>query len=545
MRPVVLKPRMRGFVHRPIISIVNGTGMTESGEVVKNLPLFAYNSEPHIWVTTSPVDLARTMKDHFGTYAVIKGFCGRNIRCYEYPWFCLGANNSVDPDPDARQLGPPKGRITSFGFHTKYCHAPHHRKSARHLICHPMQMFGNRKRANDIVDNNHASLQKFMQDVREWCSEQDIPLGKTLSSIGGALLRDKRFWPDARGQVPKATNEKIRPYLPAVDNQLYVDTHRVHANVVALDQRRAYHTIAQEVDTPDPTTLFARGYFHHPVDAKIWTKPGRIVYERTVNQPGLLAVRGSSRPTRIGEIRLPCLDFSGTKVVYIWSNELELAKRQGFSIEGLTAAWTSRDADSGLPKYGKWAIEQINKSSPYRQKWLKPTLHSTYGLLGARMRTMEFLEYIGKSDDIVEWYFAGFKFRFHRRLLESWLPPFANTAMLGTLQAEVRQRTLSLAMDLSERGAVILHTHADGLHVEIDQLPLDEVFSGNRWTADKLTHLIYEDGVSYISNEKLCLPGRDTRTRIETRRHYARLIQSKKQGKQCPTNSPKVSRNTR
>lgn len=527
-RPLVVKPRKRGFVHHPIISVIGDIGVTEQGEIIRNLPLFAYNSEAHLWVTLSPTDLARTMRDYFGIYAIING-----VKLPEYPWFCLGASNSVDPDPSFRQLGPPKGRITSFGFHSKYANAPK-RKTSRHIICHPSTMLGNRKRAHELVENNHGSLQKLMQDIRSWCEEQNLPMGKTLSGIGSALLRDERFWSYDRGRVPRATNERIRPYLPAVHNELYGDVHKSYDKVVSLDQRRAYHTIAQEVPTPDPTTLFARGYFQNPEKSKIWALPGKPVYNRTVNQPGLLAVKGVSRPTRQGEVRLPALDFQGTKVIYLWSNELELARQQGFSVEGLTAAWTSRDSDRGLPLYGKWAIDQINKSSPYRQKWIKPTLHSTYGLLGSRPRTMQFLEHNGQGQDIVIWYFAGYKFEFHKRELEDWLPEFANAAMLGVLQAEVRNRTLTLATLLQGQGASILHTHADGIHLVMDQLPLDVSFSGTRWTVDQLTRLRYEDKVSYVSNEKFCLPGRDTKQRIEVRRRYAQLMAARK-GIKCLT----------
>lgn len=484
--------------------MVAGVGLTENGEVVKNLPLFAYNSEPHLWITWEPIEVARAMRDFFG----------------KHPWFCLGGTDAVDPDPVtvASQTGNPKGHICTFGFHSRHGgDAPDRRKSARHVILYPTRMMSDKKKARELVSNDHRSLQRFLSDVREWCKGQDIPLNKTLAGIGSSLIRDPRFWPEGRGKVPRQTNERIRPYLPGVHNELYVPANTIHDTVIALDQRRAYHTIAQEIPTPDPSTLFARGRFNTPDTHKIWTEPGRPVYERITKQPGLLAVRGVSRPTRTGETRLPAIDFTGSKTVFLWSNELALAKRQGFVVEGLTAAWTSNEPDMGLPKYGRWALEQINGSSDYRRQWLKPTLHSTYGLFGAKPRTLHLVEHNGTTDEMVTWYFRGYRFEFHLRVMEDTLPQFANSAMLGVLQAEVRSRTLTLATDLTETGATVLHTHADGLHIVADQLPLIDVFTNDRWTADTLTHLAYADRVSYVCEEKMVLPGRSRTQREQWR----------------------------
>jgi hypothetical protein len=61
-RELIVKPRARGYVHRPIVVVRDGIGMTEEGEVITDLFLFAIGADSHIFVTFDPADILNTMK---------------------------------------------------------------------------------------------------------------------------------------------------------------------------------------------------------------------------------------------------------------------------------------------------------------------------------------------------------------------------------------------------------------------------------------------------------------------------------------------------
>src|SRR3954447_8486526 len=65
-RPLSVLPRTRGYIHRGLIAVVDGVGMTEDGELVKNLALYASSMDPHIWVTNDPAELLVIMVDWLG-----------------------------------------------------------------------------------------------------------------------------------------------------------------------------------------------------------------------------------------------------------------------------------------------------------------------------------------------------------------------------------------------------------------------------------------------------------------------------------------------
>jgi hypothetical protein len=485
--------------------VKDGVGLTETGEPVCNLPLFASSGESYLWVTIDPAALLTPMVDAFG----------------HLPSFTYQVTASHEDLPE----GVPyvvTTKLTRFGFTNGRNNRPPKgiRRDAQHVVWTPQDMMRNPLEV--LGGNSHAHLLRFATDLRDWCKQQDIPLPTSLSGIGASLLRDSRFWPNARGRVPRATNERIRPYLPGVYSELRTATNQ-RRNAVAIDQKRAYHRAAQEVANPDPSTLFARGYFMHPDSdpaRRAWTKPGCPVYERTVKQPGLLALWATSRPTHSDETRAPATDFSGTQLIYLWTNELGEALDRGLQVHHLVAAWTSTNADPGLPVYGKWALGQIDEADEYRRQWLKPTLHTVYGLLAARTRKLKIGHRHGRG--VPATYVLGRSMEVP--VMENALRHSAttvNVAGLGTLQAEIRLRSMKMANRLLAEGVEVLHVHADGLHVA-GYVPLIE--ENDRWSMDTLTSLVYLDRVSYMSKEVDCLPGRDARLRADLRRHHAKLL---------------------
>jgi hypothetical protein len=502
-RALVVKPRRTGYKHRPIITVVQGVGLTEQGEIVRNLPLFATSMEPHIWCAFDVLSIMEPMREWFS----------------DVDWFTWDFTDSRDPD----LKGAPymsHAKLSSFGFHSR-SKSNGKRRKARHMVWEPSRMFSDPSAAARFLCNTHEDLRRFAIDVREWCREQDLQLRATLPSLAAQLLRDPRFWPHDRGRVPRATNEAIRRALPGVHQRRLAPLHQTIPLAVGLDQRRAYHRAAQEVPTPDPTTMHARGYFNEPMDAPLWCRPDDVLYQRTVSQPGVVAVRATARPARNGELRLPAVDALKGKrgVILLWTNELQYAIDTGLKVEGLTAAWTSSQIDTGLPLYGAFAEGEIDAASDFRASWLKPTLHSAYGMLGSRQREMIRLSRFGRGVPTMV-LLQGQPFPVRRGAARTGASMVTNVAMLGVLQAEIRRRTLALAADLTDRGCDVLHVHADGLHVKAGPLP----FTPPGWTAAPVTRLVYEDDVSWLSDERDVLPGRDTRMRVELRRHHAYLM---------------------
>lgn len=480
-------------MHRPIIAVVDGVGMTEQCEAISDLAAFAIR-QTHIWITHDPTDLLNTMLATYG-----------DMLSYTF-------TDSRDPEVSHTMQ---TARLSAFGFAKGSLAAQAYGKQAQHSVWHPSRMFSTPRIAADFLGNDHMELLNFAIDVREWCAENNLPLKGTLPGHASSLLRDKRFWSKPRGRVPRMTNERVRPNLPGVYQERRAPKARTFKTAIALDQTRAYHRAAQEVPSPDPTNLVARGYFNDIKNAPgLWAAKGTVLYERTIRQPGLLAVMATCRPKKKDEWRPPACDIRGRTIRYIWSNELQHCESHGMNIEGIVAAWTSETADDGIIKYGAWAETQIDTASEYRRTWLKPTLHSLYGLLGARPRDM----LIGRSHSKgvpTIYTMRGYAYPVNEITVKNNAPPTVNVAALGTLQAAIRQRTLDLA---NVYGQSVLHVHADGLHLEATQLE----FIPHGWTVESVTNLYYLDDVSWTSDQRDVLPGRDQWERAKLRERLQR-----------------------
>lgn len=503
-RPRIVTPRTRGYVHRIILSVRDEIVVDEFGEIITDPARFAADNDGHIWIVDDPVWLLNTMVTAHG----------------EHPDFNYQIVTSEDNEP----VRIVKSRITRFGFRCKHekdtperDSCPYRRRRAMHSVWTPHDLSPNPGKI--LTDYSHASLLELAIDIRAWCAEQNVPLPSTLAGIANALLRDPRFWPEARGRVPRRTNENVRKFLPGVYSELRATKHEYNRNAVALDQKTAYHRAAQEVPTPDPTSLFARGYFNCPDTAPLWAPKGTELYARTIGQPGIVYVQVNVQHLLKNQVRPPACNQPGQYRCGLWTNEIPLCEQNGVQIEGIFAAWTANKADEGLPRYGAFAAREITSASEYRKRWLKPTLHALYGLLATRPRHVKigYLRSASQREGVAR---IGFSHEFPVKQSDLGIiqPVTANVAALGVLQAEIRKRSLQLARVLLEAGAEVLHIHADGLHVNGD-LPLIP----DEWKVEPLSHLYYIDKQSWVSDEGDHLPGRDERLRVETTRRLARL----------------------
>lgn len=519
-RPRIITPRVRGFVHRIIIAVSNGIAVDEYGELIEHPAAFAAANEGHVWIVDDPAWVLTIMVAAHG----------------DHPDFNYQIVTSEDDSP----VRIVKSRITRFGFRCQHekdsperesC--PYRRRRAMHTVWSPSDLSPTPGKL--LTDYTHGSLLELATDIRGWCQDEGIPLPSTLAGIANSLLRDPRFWPEARGRVPRATNENVRKYLPGVYGELRVPRLTDNRNAVSLDQRTAYHVAAQEIPTPDPTTLFARGYFNAPDTSPIWAPLNTELYRRTMAQPGIVYVQVEVNYLRRYQVRPPAVKEAGRYRCALWTNEVALCEANGVTVKGIVAAWTATRPDHGLPLYGAYAQRQITEASEARKRWLKPTLHALYGLLATRPRRVKIGHLRGRAQlSTVARIGFGHEFPVKQADLGVIQPLTTNVAMLGVLQAEIRKRSFELARILMESGAEVLHIHADGIHVSGDSLPLIP----DGWRIETLTHLQYLDPSSWISEEGDCLPGRDERQRAEATRHHARLITN-------PTEPPRVRHGVR
>ena len=494
-RPKLLKPRKLGFTYMPLIAIARPTGMPvgmlETGEVIDDLCEWVQSADVHVWITTEPEYLLQLFLDNH-----LPGFK------YEMPGARL-----IGKRPDRPSYGN-----TSPDFFT--CYTPSKSgKGKRHRIWNPSYMDPSLNRLFPR-GASHLALMRFGQDVRGWLEDVNLPIYPKFTSIASRLMRDERFWPDGKSIVPKVTNENVREYLPAnfIDTYVTTGTEKRY-NVISIDQKSAYHSIASEVPMPDASTLFVKGNFWQEDSAQVWLRSGTHSYDRVINQPGLLKVQLANPPDGRCKFYPPALDnaFGPERythkqgVCYLWTNELDLVESAGVEVTGLIAAWTSLASDDGLAAYAEWAKSEIARASEFRRKWLKPTLHMTYGLHGARARIYARGRSHGKKGVESNYWVGGIPFpviEFSRGIDSI---PTTNVLTLGVLQAEVRARTFRMCNAIESNGGSVLHIHADAIHMDVWNCP--PLGFGNDWGIETLTDVAYENKVWWVSNEKTCKPG--------------------------------------
>jgi hypothetical protein len=507
-----VKPRTRGYVHMNLaVAALDGI-LDEHGEVHDDVCAYVKDSPPTAFITIDPSSFLGALDDRYN----------------EHPhWrFTLARINVEKGEASISRV-----KLMTFGF--RACKTPQER--ARCPICEHGSVRKTRlhqcwdPRAMSptpvlklIGDSSPSVLLQWGVDVRAWAREQNLELRTALSGYGAQLLRDPRFYPDARRRVPRASNERIRPALLGNLVRLVdVKPGPTTYNVTSIDQRSAHHRIVQDIALPDANTLFARGYFNNPEAApRLWAPRGTLLYERTIKQPGLVYVSATSRLTGPNEFRFLQQNFTGQQRLYAWTNTIDFLESTGTRIDGIIAAWTSTRTDDGLSQYGNWAQNQIETASPVRKRWLKPLLHSTYGLLAARPRPLEIgrnvLDNTGRSSHFL---LGPRAFEVTARTLTAWQPAFVNVAQRGMIEAETQLRSLVMAQYLTDVGCRVTHIHTDGLHVE-GKLPL----LPDTWGVNGLTDVMYLDNVSWLARERDCLPGRDSRERVEVMKHHAGLL---------------------
>lgn len=391
-------------------------------------------------------------------------------------------------------------RIGFFGFRTS---------SRKTKYFHPVSPF-------DFMDDfkgygeddwpEYIRLYHWGGSVRKWMQKHNLRFTVTRGGLSSQLLRDERFYPEARRKVPKLTNENARSALPGNFYAMAEDSiGKMYAGVFLIDQQNAHHYAAETVALPDANTLYARGRFASQAD-KPFVREKRVGYETLIGEHGLFRVRVWI-PKHFGGMVPPWNTQHGLTDLYLFSNELLMAQELGMEIRHISYAWTSRDRDEGLAKYAQWAQREVSDNPEHRQ-WLKPTLLSAYGILGVRPRIMESAFWQSKKGERFRYLLGPTPIMMQRmRTSKEIQPGIANLIHRGMIEAETRKLSIQLARQLENEGHTVIAIHADAVLVkdEGQQLPL----LPPPWRVkDRLTTFQALDQVSFHSDTVTVLPGR-------------------------------------
>lgn len=366
-------------------------------------------------------------------------------------------------------------------------------------------------------------LLEWAQDVRDWMARQGIKSTPSNGGVGGQLLKDPRFFPEARRKVPRSSNGHARRALPGNFYRLYCPETIAHS-ALYLDMSSAHHNIARTIVFPDPDTLRARGHFTRvPVTGGTdgtefrWRTPRSRSWGRILSSHGIFHARISAPRIPRGGFTLPYLERGGQIDAYVHSNEVEFLLSTGATIEWITAAWTSYDASPGLNRYAEFAIRESVEADANRKRWLKPTLLATYGVLATRPRVTEF-GYRQALGGVVKTYPAGSGQLSVRAMISKGEQeiPTVNVVYRGLIEAEQRVRALTLARDLTGHGVRVLAIYADSVFVESPcALPL----LPPPWRVEaELDRLRFFNSTSFHSSQLTRLPGVSRATADRVRR---------------------------
>ncbi len=391
-------------------------------------------------------------------------------------------------------------RISFFGFRD-----PNRKTKYFHPIS-PHDFMENFRTYGEDDWPEYIRLYHWGGNVRKWMRKHKLRYTSTRGGLAAQLLRDKRFYPHPRRKVPKHTNEKARAALPG---NFYAMPEKYMDNIIpavyVLDQKNAHHWAAETVPLPNANTLFARGRFATLSDEP-FMREKRMGFDNLLSEYGLFRCRVWMPKTVTNVIR-PWTDQDGLTNIFLFSNELQMAKELGVEIRHISYAWTSRELDTGLAQYAEWAQREATENPDHRA-WLKPTLLSAYGILGVRPRPMEMAYYRSLSGKPFRYLLGPTPIMMKRiRTAKDIQPPIANLIHRGMIEAETRKLSIELAVQLEAEGHTVIAIHSDSVLVkdEGQQLPL----LPPPWRVkDRLSHFKALDRVSFHSDQVTILPGR-------------------------------------
>lgn len=321
-------------------------------------------------------------------------------------------------------------------------------------------------------------------------------------SFGSALLRASPDWKYRRNPAPWFISEAARAHLPG---NYYATRHGYKSvdRAYYLDQRSSHHTVAAEIDMPDPEYLRARGRFRS-VEAERTPNTYRQI-EALDGHIGVIIARitcGHIAPS-IRHLYPAWAREFGTHTRWIWTPELRLLNWL-VRIEHIAASLTSIRADPALREYAKWSLEYLSHSP---NSVVKPTLLAAYGMLAVKNseKLTSYSVHDRKPPGRAEVITLPLLDKVYRsQINRQRVPSVQNVVARGVIEAEVKVRSIELARQLESEKSPVVHIYADGLIVETDQLPF---LPANWRVAGSLTDVSSPAPHSILSRELVRLPG--------------------------------------
>jgi hypothetical protein len=395
--------------------------------------------------------------------------------------------------------------ISYFGFKGERKQAGHyHYALSPHIFC--LKSVSELRKGIPGETATIIKLMEWAKEIRSFLKTHDLNLSPTSGGIAAQLLRDERFYPNARRKVPRHTNAKARDQLPGNYYRLYNVKRLTSYKAAYLDQISAHHTAAAELDFPSSNTLMRFGRYSTLQD-KSFAKAGTPKYDDFISRYGLFYLAFEAPRFFNSDFPLPnCGPGGDYHRGFFYSNELPYLAALKVRIRHIIACWVSPDKDTGLNKYAAWAIEQVKNAPNNSKPWLKPTLLSTYGVLAARPKHLEFGYKHAKNGEPKKYPCgSGFIDVEARRTKKAREPLMANVIHRGMIEAQTRLRSLQYAKELTSYGYNILAIYADSIFVESTK---DLPFIEHPWRIQQyLTGLRFQSSTHFTSQEISKTPG--------------------------------------
>lgn len=493
-RPV--KPRQKKYVDNPIMAVDRKQVLLESGEI------YPLDQLPHL-IQTQPSSIL--VSNHVG--AMVKFLDGRFDDNSRWQYRAAPIERAAWA-PNRKRKATIKDCVVGYlgfmGENKKKGHY-HYPLDPHHFV---LKSIGELRKNIPGENSTLIKLMEWAKEVRTFLQSQELRLSPTAGGIAAQLLKDERFYPKARRKVPHKINRKGREQLPGNFYELYAaKDDGTYYRAAYLDQSNAHHTHAKELNFPCANTLRARGRYETLQD-RSYAKAGTTKFDQLISHYGLFYL--AVEVPRFSSIDFPLpqinLGKHGYQKAFFHSNELPYLRELGVRVRHIIACWTSPDSDPGLNRYAEWALKEIAKSPNNSRPWLKPTLLSTYGVLAAKPKHLEFGYKQAKNSEPKQYPCGvGFLDVQAKRTKKEKEPLMANVIHRGMIEAETRLSSLRLARELSRQGHTVLAIYADSVFVE-DGKPLPLLPPPWR-IQDFLTGLQFESATHFSSHQITKQPG--------------------------------------
>lgn len=367
--------------------------------------------------------------------------------------------------------------------------------------------------------------------LRDWIIAQNLPPSLSAGALGAALLRSPLWFTDSR-KVPRATNARLRPFLPGNHYRLYTDELTRH-QAVKLDMTAAHHQVAAHLPLPHANTFVLRG--NKPqldTDGTEGTPPDWCGVTsrkyRTVidSHHGFIFARVIVPHVPRGAVVHPVMECSGRQDVGLWTTALPHLLDAGLVIEAIYWTASTPETDPALNQYARFALRAISEVDPLLRPTVKRVLLAAYGIKASTPSRMERGVRLSDHGESGAYPAGSGVLPVKRIRLSTEVEPLlAHVAHRAMIEEGLRVRVIEQAQNLQRTGHRVLAIYADALMVEANgrTLPL----LPDPWkSAEPLTDLRFltDTGTAYTSREETRMPGvpRERRQFVERLRHMNR-----------------------